>query len=188
MAPEEFQLVSARTRLAPAMARPVAGVSFLGLVFSLIGWLNLYGAYRDDRPTGLPDQPFVWFFAVAGSLIVLLPPLLLAAYGFRVRKGALTVISAAGVAFLHGNTLPWSSFAHIEIVWQPAGGRELIGSLAEPLPAETRRMLAPYLVTGSGQEGDRVSLRLGDVNDANTQDIRAALRTWTGSEITERST
>jgi hypothetical protein len=145
MVPEMIKLRSRRSRPDRGLGKPLAGFAFLGLVISMIGWLNLLTTHRDHS---FYADPFEWYFAVAGSLIAILSGLLLVTVRFGPDRPCV-VLSAGGAAFSGGETLPWAAFDRLVEVHHPDGGRELIGSLAVALSEETRQGLAPYLVAGN---------------------------------------
>jgi hypothetical protein len=181
MEPERIELVSARARPVRDLLGLVAGLSGFGLMISLIGWINLYAT-----PRSLTDAPLEWFFGVVGSLCVILMLLILLVHHVVFRRGLPVVLSASEVKFVTSPSLPWSAFERVEVVWhQPGGHPELIGLLAAALPAETKRGLTAYLVRDSGSAGP--ALRLGDLEGTDTQQVREAVRTWTGRELTDRS-
>jgi hypothetical protein len=164
------------------MWNPLAGIAVLGLAISMIGWVNLLTTHRDHS---LSADPFEWFFAVTGSLIIFLSGLIVAWARFGPNQLGV-MLSAGGVAFTEsgvvytaGNVLTWDAFECLAEVHHPDGGRELVGSLAGALPKETVWHLKSYLVSGE--------LRLGDLDPDQVADVRAAVRSWAGMEITERS-
>jgi hypothetical protein len=166
----------------------MGGLAFLGLVLSLIGWINLYGAHRDGRSARFTDATFEWFFAGAGSLIFILSVLLAIVFWLTPGSGPANVLSASGVTYADGVAVPWSAFEHLELVWRSGGGPQLIGRLAPALPTEVRRAVTPHLANDLRDDlhDEGVPLHLGDVDDAEAQRLRHAVKGWAGREVTER--
>jgi hypothetical protein len=147
------------------MKKGWAGIAFLGLVVSAVGWVNLLAAA--ERGEGLSSRPYEWFFTAGGGLIVLLAasadtaPWLAARYGRPVR------LTPSGVTYAGHVTVPWSRFERFDLVQGADGRQELVGVLpdAEDLSARLGAYRAgPDTVT------------LGDVDDR--PDALAAVRRW----------
>lgn len=148
----------------------------------MIGWLNLLTTHRDHS---LSADPFEWFFAVTGSLITVMTGVIWVMMRFGPNQLGV-MLSAGGIAltdsdvvYTAGNVLTWDAFEGMAEVYHPDGGRELIGSLAGALPKEDVWTLKSYLVSGE--------LRLGDLDPDQVAEVRAAVSSWAGMEITERS-
>jgi hypothetical protein len=148
------------------MKKGWAGIAFIGLVVSAVGWVNLLAAA--ERGEGLSSRPYEWFFTVGGGLIVLLAALADTAPWLAARYGRSVLLTPSGVTYAGHVTVPWNRFERFDLVIRGSGGRqELVGVLpdAEDLSARL----------GAYQAGpDAVSL--GDVDDR--PDALAAVRRW----------
>lgn len=182
MPPESIKLRSKRSRPERGAWDALAGLAIMGLAISMIGWVNLLTTHRDHS---FSADPIEWFFAVTGSFITISSGLIWVKMRFGPNQLGV-MLSAGGVALTEsdvvdprGPVLTWDAFEGMAEVYHPDGGRELIGSLAGALPKEGVWWLKPYLVSGE--------LRLGDLDPDQVAEVRAAVSSWAGMEITERS-
>jgi hypothetical protein len=147
--------------------RPWAGIAFLGLVVSGIGWMNLLADAARDEPLGFSARPLEWLFTAAGAVIVVLTLTMDLGPWVRRRRGRPVHLDATGVTYGNRVTVPWERFEGFEVVTRQDGRHELVGRARQPraVPAG----LAPYLVA------DDV-LSLGDVDER--PDALDAVHRW----------
>jgi hypothetical protein len=154
------------------MKKGWAGVAFLGLVVSAIGWVNLLAAAARGEGAGLSARPYEWFFTAGGGLVVILVAAADTSPWLAARRGRPVRLTSSGVTYVGRVTVPWSRFQGFDLAPGADGRQELVGVLTDAEGLSAR--LSAYRV---GPD----AISLGDVDDR--PDATEAVRRWWGGTL-----
>jgi hypothetical protein len=157
------------------MKKGWAGVAFLGLVVSAIGWVNLLAAAVRGEGAGLSARPYEWFFTAGGGLVVILAAATDTSPWLAARRGRPVRLTPSGVTYAGRVTVPWSRFQRFDLVPGADGRQELVGVLTDAEGLSAR--LSAYRIGP-----DAVSL--GDVDDR--PEAPTAVRRWRDGPLAGR--
>jgi hypothetical protein len=144
-----------------------AGIAFLGLVVSAVGWVNLLAVAARGEPIGPSARPYEWFFTATGGLVCVLTLTMEAGPWLTARRGRPVRLTSFGVTYFRRVTMPWSMFHEFDVLVDESGRRELVGLFVSGASVSAR--LGAYRIAED-------ALSLGDVDER--LDVLDAVRRW----------